>query len=390
MTSSQPRPLSGVRVLDLSRVLSGPLVGRILADLGAEVLKVEPPEGDVSRFWGKVEDGVSGFFLQQNVGKKCVTIDLKAGGAADLVLGLVREADIVIENFRPGVMERLGLGYRRLAEVNPGVILLSVTGFGQDGPNAGRAAYAPVVHAESGLMARQAQFDEAPVVDLMLALADTLAGLHGAIAVLAALRLRADTGTGQHVDVAMLDSMLASDDYAHHALDGFPIRRLRSDVWDSVAGPILLAGEFRWLWRQLSTVHGLTDGVGADADVDTKVRSRRAAVADWLRSFGNRDEMLAALEKASIATGTIQDFMSVFETDHVRFRECFATIPVAPGQARRVVQSPYRFSAAASGAQPFVARLGEHNSAALADWLGLSAAEVAELVAAGVVIQAPG
>ena len=390
MTASHPHPLSDIRVLDLSRVLSGPLVGRILADLGAEVLKVEPPEGDVSRFWGRVEDGVSGFFLQQNVGKKCITIDLKAADATDLVLGLVRKADIVIENFRPGVMERLGLGYRHLADVNPGVILLSITGFGQVGPQAGRAAYAPVVHAESGLMARQAQFDEAPVVDLMLALADTLAGLHGAIAVLAALHLRADTATGQHVDVAMLDSMLASDDYAHHALDGFPIRRLRSDIWDSAAGPILLAGEFRWLWRQLRTIHGLTDGVGEDADVDTKVRSRRAAVADWLRSFDNPDEMLAALDQASIATGTIQDFMKVFETEHARCRECFATIPVAPGRTRRVVQSPYRFSAAASGAHPFVARLGEHNSAALADWLGLSAAEVAELTAAGIVIQAPG
>jgi CoA:oxalate CoA-transferase len=337
MTTSHPHPLSDIRVLDLSRVLSGPLVGRIMADLGAEVLKVEPPEGDVSRFWGRVQDGVSGFFLQQNVGKKCVTVDLKAAGATELVLGLAREADIVIENFRPGVMDRLGLGYQQLADVNPGVILLSITGFGQVGPQAGRAAYAPVVHAESGLMARQAQFDEAPVTDLMLALADTLAGLHGVIAVLAALQLRAKTGTGQHVDVAMLDSMLASDDYAHHALDGFPIRRLRSDVWDTVAGPILLAGEFRWLWRQLSTVHGLTDGVGEDADVDTKVRSRRAAVADWLRSFDDRDEMLAALAKASIATGTIQDFMSVFETEHARFRECFATIPVAAGRARRGV-----------------------------------------------------
>jgi CoA:oxalate CoA-transferase len=387
MNRDLPYPLDDIRVLDLSRVLSGPFVGRILADLGADVLKVEPPEGDVSRFWGRGDDGLSGFFIQQNVGKRCITVDLKAGRATELILQLVKRSDVVIENFRPGVLSRLGLDYDHLAAVNSAIVLLSITGFGQSGPLAQRPAYAPVIHAESGLMSRQAHFDDAPISDLMLAIGDTLAGLHGLVGIFAALHLRDRTGAGQHVDIAMLDSMLATDDYAHHALDKSPIRRLRSDVWDSRTGPILLAGEFRWIWRQLSTVHGLIDGIAEGADLDVKIQSRRAAVASWVTSFQSRAELVAALEVAQIASASVEDFMSVFDTDHARDRGCYSELPGDQSTpARRVVQTPYRFSAAASGARDFAARQGEHNVSALVDWLGVSPDDIAELTTSGVVV----
>src|SRR3954447_2920976 len=145
----QPFPLAGLRVLDFSRVLSGPYAGRMLCDLGADVVKIEPPEGDVTRFWGEVRGGLSGFYVQQNAGKRNVCIDLKSPAGQALALELCAEADVVIENYRPGVFERLGLAYDALSARNPAVILLSISGFGATGPERTRAAYATVIQAET-------------------------------------------------------------------------------------------------------------------------------------------------------------------------------------------------------------------------------------------------
>ena len=159
-------PLAGLKVLDLSRVLAGPFATRMLSDLGADVIKIEPPEGDVTRNFGKTDNGVSGFYLQQNIGKRNVCIDLKAEGSRDLVLDLCRKADVLVENFRPGVMKRFGLDWESIHAVNPKLVMLSISGFGQTGPESGRAAYAPVVHAEAGLIARQAEMSGGPAYDL--------------------------------------------------------------------------------------------------------------------------------------------------------------------------------------------------------------------------------
>ena len=147
-------PLAGLKVLDFSRVLAGPFAGRMLSDLGADVVKVEPPDGDVTRQWGKVIAGLPGYYFQQNAGKRNISIDLRAPGARELVLGLVRHADVLIENYRPDVMPRLGLGWDALSAANPRLVMLSISGFGQGGPESHRAAYAPIVHAEMGLMER--------------------------------------------------------------------------------------------------------------------------------------------------------------------------------------------------------------------------------------------
>ncbi|MGB3624490.1 MAG: CoA transferase, partial [Henriciella sp.] len=155
-------PLEGLKVLDLSRVLAGPFATRMLSDLGADVLKIEPPEGDVTRHFGKSDNGVAGFYLQQNVGKRNICIDLKTEGARELVLDLCRKADVLVENFRPGVMKRFGLDWESIHAVNPKLVMLSISGFGQTGPESKRAAYAPVVHAETGLIARQAEMSGGP------------------------------------------------------------------------------------------------------------------------------------------------------------------------------------------------------------------------------------
>ena len=163
-------PLFGLKVLDFSRVLAGPFAGRMLSDLGAEVVKIEPPDGDITRMWGKDIGGLPGYYFQQNAGKRNISIDLRSEGAAELVLELVSEADIIIENYRPDVMPRLGLGYEQICEVNPRIVMLSISGFGKEGPESHRPAYAPIIHAEAGLMHRQAERADLPHSDLPLSL----------------------------------------------------------------------------------------------------------------------------------------------------------------------------------------------------------------------------
>lgn len=223
-------PLEGIRVLDFSRVLAGPFAGRMLSDLGAEVVKLEPPEGDVTRGWGHFRGGLSGYYTQQNAGKESISIDLEANGSTALIRRLASKADIVIENFRPNVMARHGLAWKDLCANNPRLIMLSISGFGQEGPESHRAAYASVLHAESGLVARQSEHDGRPASDPVLSIADMNAGLHGLVAILSALHLRERTGRGQHLDIAMLDTMLVTDDYANFAIDGIPLERDRKSV----------------------------------------------------------------------------------------------------------------------------------------------------------------
>ena len=202
-------PLEGLKVLDFTRVLAGPFASRMMSDLGADVVKVEPPDGDVTRLWGAIKGDLPGYYHQQNAGKRNICVDLRADGAKSLIYALVEKADIVMENYRPDVMPRLGFGYEALQKINPKLIYLSISGFGHNGPESHRPAYAPIVHAEAGLMHRQAQRGEIPPTDLPLSVADTNASLHGLVGVLSAVIQRQQTGVGQHIDIAKLHFALA-------------------------------------------------------------------------------------------------------------------------------------------------------------------------------------
>jgi crotonobetainyl-CoA:carnitine CoA-transferase CaiB-like acyl-CoA transferase len=383
-----PAPLAGLRVLDLSRVLAGPFAGRMLADLGADVVKVEPPEGDITRGWGQVRHGLGGYYVQQNVGKRTLCVDLAALGGAELVLRLAARADVLIENFRPHVMARHGLGWQRLSAQNPRLVMLSISGFGAASPEAHRPAYAPVLHAESGAVARQAQLDRAPhTTDFVLSNADTNAGLHGLVAILAALHLRERSGVGQHIDLAMLDAMLATDDYAHFALDEAQISRGGGEVWDAPGGPIMVTGDFRNLWRVLTKKLGVIDPTPENASLDEKIRARRAAAGRFYASaFATRAELTAALDRAAIPWGDVRSVADAFASPTARARGSAALIDDRAGGERRVVQSPYRFSAAPSGIAGGVRYRGEDNRAVLADWLGAADDEISRLEAAGVLL----
>ena len=389
MADTRESPLTGLKVLDVSRVLAGPFAGRMLCDLGADVVKIEPPEGDVTRLWGKVVGGVPGYYHQQNAGKRDICLDLRAPGARELVLELVAKADILVENFRPDVMPRLGLGYDVLKAANPRLIMLSISGFGQGGPESHRPAYAPIIHAEVGLMDRTRRRTGAGPIELPLSVADTNASLHGLVATLAAVILRQRTGLGQHIDIAMIDATLVTDDQIHYELeDSEATMGLPNDVWPAGPGPILVSADFRHLWRQLTLKLGVQDPAGPDTPLDEKIRLRRAAVDAFIGGLATWEAVEAAMDEMNIAWGQVRPGARMADQPTVRHRGSIAQVDDRAGGTRPVPQSPYRYSDAKSEVRGPAPHRGEHNEAVLAEWLGKSQAEVAALHGQGVLLRA--
>ena len=377
-------PLEGLKVLDFSRVLAGPFAGRMLSDLGAEVVKVEPPEGDSSRLWGRMTAGISGYFNMVNAGKRSIAIDLRAPGAQELVLALVKQADVLVENFRPDVMARLGIGYETLAATNPELIMLSISGFGRDGPESQRPAYAPIVHAELGLIDRVGR-QKGVQLDLPLSVADTNAGLHGVVALLSAVIMRARTGLGQHIDMAMMDATLMCDDQLHFEIeDAEATRNLPPDMWETGAGPILVSVDFRWLWKLLTSGFGVVDPSTPEMEIETKIAVRRAAVANFMGGLASWDEVEAAMAKMNLAWGRIRTGKALRDQPTIAHRQSIVDVDDRAGGTRPIVQSPYRFSQAISGVRGGAPHKGEHTDEILRGWLGLSDKEIDQLAAQGI------
>ncbi len=381
----QQYPLNGLKVLDFSRVLAGPFAGRMLSDLGADVVKVEPPDGDVTRLWGHVVAGLPGYYHQQNAGKRNVCIDLRNAQSRQLVLDLVAEADILIENYRPDVMPRLGLGFDELSKVNPRLIMLSISGFGHGGPESHRPAYAPIVHAEVGLMHRQAERNDLPFSDLPLSVADTNASLHGLVGLLSAVIMRQQTGAGQHIDIAMVDATLATDDQVHYALeDAEDTGPLRNDIWDTGPGPILISADFRYLWHLLTNQMGVNDPTSKDMPLPEKIRIRREIVGKYLANLASWEAVEEAMAQMNLAWGQVRAPVALHEQPTLAARGAITEVDDRAGGTRPITQSPYRFSAARSGVRGPAPHRGEHNIEVLQDWLGRSAAQVQALHGSGV------
>ncbi|MEC7107331.1 MAG: CaiB/BaiF CoA-transferase family protein [Pseudomonadota bacterium] len=381
----QQYPLNGLKVLDFSRVLAGPFAGRMLSDLGADVVKVEPPDGDVTRLWGHVVAGLPGYYHQQNAGKRNVCIDLRNAQSKQLVLDLVAEADILIENYRPDVMPRLGLGFDELSKVNPRLIMLSISGFGHGGPESHRPAYAPIVHAEVGLMHRQAERNDLPFSDLPLSVADTNASLHGLVGLLSAVIMRQQTGAGQHIDIAMVDATLATDDQVHYALeDAEDTGPLRNDTWDTGPGPILISADFRYLWHLLTNQMGVNDPTSKDMPLPEKIRIRREIVGKYLANLASWEAVEEVMAQMNLAWGQVRAPVALHEQPTLAARGAITEVDDRAGGTRPITQSPYRFSAARSGVRGPAPHRGEHNIEVLQDWLGRSAAQVQALHGSGV------
>ena len=380
-------PLDGIKVLDFSRVLAGPFAARMLSDLGAEVVKIEPPDGDITRYWGKEVAGQSGYFHQQNAGKKNICIDLHAEDSSALVLKMAKQADIVIENYRSDVMPRLGLGYEDLKKANPGIIMLSISGFGQESPESHRPAYAPVIHAESGLIRRSNQLRGVKLHDLPLSVADTNAALHGLIAALSALHMRSRTGLGQHIDMAMIEATIATDDQLHYDLDdSHSTGPLPNEIWELPFGAVLLSTDFRFFFRLLVDELGVIDPATEDMELSEKIEARRHAVQDFLSGLRTRERFTEAMAAINIPWGDVRDPAEAMSQPTLQARGTFIGIDDRSGGTRVVAQSPYHFSDAVSGVRGVVASRGENNTQVLTDWLGMTEEEVEQLKAKGVIL----
>ena len=263
--------------------------------------------------------------------------------------------------------------------------MLSISGFGHGGPESHRPAYAPIVHAEAGLMYRQADRGGLPFNDLPLSVADTNASLHGLVGLLAAVILRQRTGLGQHIDIAMIDATVATDDQVHYAIeDAEGTAALPNDTWETGAGPILLSADFRFLWQQLTRLMGVNDPTYKEMQLAEKIRVRREIVGEYLAGLPTWADVEEAMGKMNLAWGQVRDPADLQQQPTVAARGAIVQIDDRAGGTRPITQSPYRFSAAKSGVRGPAPHRGEHNIEVLAHWLKKTSSEVSDLQAKGV------
>jgi CoA:oxalate CoA-transferase len=395
------RPLDGVEVVDLSRIVSGPLCGRLLADLGADVIKVEPPDGDHTRVVPPSVDGMSPYFAQMNAGKRNISLDLKAPGATEVVARLAGRADVLVENFRPGVMARLGLGADELMARNPRLVYCSISGWGQDGPWRDRRAYAPLIHAEVGTLDFSARVRARPPEQEVHVHGDVYPALLAANAVLAALLQRATTGVGQHLDIAMaevlpyVDEWTAvdlqrptDDDDARADRGGFDIWTNRVFATADGTG-VMFVGNIVRLFPAWITSLGGDESLLTDPRFATEPARRAnelevvAVVARLAAAFPDFASLERAVDGAPMLVAEVRSVADLAATPWAAQRGLLAE--AAPGLP--VPAAPWRSDGAAVGlAGPAVAR-GHHNREVLTE-LGYTDAEIALLVAAGAVTAA--
>ena len=352
-------PLAGLKVLELARILAGPWAGQTLADLGADVIKVEAPEGDGTRLWGppfvERDDGAreAAYYHGCNRGKRSITADFRDANDLGRVTALASGADVVIENFLPGKLTKFGLDYASLLQDNPGLIYCSISGFGQDGPRRDEPGYDFVVQAMSGFMALTGEPDGAPMKHAM-SISDLFCGLYSTIAIQAALAMRARTGTGQHIDMALYDCSVAL--LAHQAQSYFttgqnPPRMGNMHaqvsaygVFPTKDGPVVLAPANDRLFRKLLEVFERHDLLGDERFATNEARIANRAeidgiIAEETAKWG-RDALLEACADRGVPAGPILEVSEVFEEPQVRARGM--TFPMAEGLTG--LRSPFKFS----------------------------------------------
>lgn len=400
-------PLAGLKVVDFSRVLAGPLCGRTLADLGADVIKIEPPRPDVARAAFPFADGMSGYYAQQNVGKRNLSIDLNVPGAPEIVARLCDEADIVVENFRAGTLKFFGLDYETLSRRNPRLVYVSITGYGQGGPWASRMAYAPTVQAEAGFThntLRHFGTNLAQPQTDALSHADVYAGLHATIAVLAALRKREATGRGQYIDVAMAAVLLATNERAHLDIAGVDTGA-EPGILGATAGPFFMGpGGERFVAAQ-SLVGSMTfpnylramrrcDLADDPRFATAALRQQNyaelhALVQTWMMTFRDLDALDAQLDESKIAIGRIRSTQELCDSEWGRYWGAVRSVSDRRGGQYQLHGHPWRFSDDPLDTPPRdPAFRGEHNADVLAG-LGLDPAQIAHYAEIGMLQSSP-
>ena len=375
-------PLHGVRVLDFTRVLSGPYCTALLADLGADVVKVESPDGDEYRHIGPFRDGESALFQLVNRNKQGIAVDLKTAAGLALVTRLAARADVVIENFRPGVAGRLGIGYETLAVRNPKLIYASISGFGQAGPDAGLPAFDLVAQAMSGLMAMTGE-PGGPPTKVGESIGDLAAGLFCSWAILAALYERTSTGRGRQIDVGMVDSLVAllPTAVAQWMFGSQPPRRTGNrhplstpfgayPARDAhVVICVLNASQFAGLAACIGAPELASDARFATDELRTAHERELAAyITAWLAPLP-ADGALARLQSAGVPASLIAEPAAVFAGDYVRERGLLSQLSHPRLGTIPALEQPVHFSGVARGGQRPAPDLGEHQDVVIARWL---------------------
>lgn len=397
-------PLTGLKVVDFSRVLAGPLCARTLQDLGASVTKIEPPRADVSRFASPVNpNGMSGYYAQQNAGKRNISMDLNHLEARRIALALCDEADILVENFRPGALAAFGLDYASLAERNPRLIYVSISGYGQGGPWRGRMAYAPTVQAESGFTHHsQRHFGDnlaRPQTDA-LSHADVYAGLEAVVGVLAALHQRQTTGRGQYIDVAMAATIMSINERAHVDLNGLDLED-EPAILGATDGSFFTGPNGEQFISAISLVGTITfrffmaamrrPDLAEDPRFTTpglrraNIDELRAVVQRWIYTFPNMAALESQFDEAKIAIGEIRSLEDIAESEWAEYWNATLQVSDRNGGTFRLPGRPWKFSDAELPLPGDPALQGENNHEVCRE-LGLDDAEIKALHQKGVLV----
>lgn len=383
------RVYEGIRVLDFSMFLAGPYCTRLMADMGADVIKIEPPTGDFLRATPPQRGGRSAYFGHLNCGKQSLALDLKHAKSVEIIRKLASTADVLVENFRPGVMDRLGLGPAALRDINPRLIYCSVSGYGQDGPKANRASFAPIIHAASGfemLTPRYANELSSPVQNRN-AMADYLAATHALAGIGAALYHRTVTGEGERLDIALMDAMhnAMSYEYVDSQFPGFPpptFKPMRTVDGFLAIAPVTEAN-FHALCRASDHPEWLEDPRFANREVRVEHWDEMLdTIESWTRTVRS-DEAEAKLLASGCPASAYRTIGEARLDEQVVHRG--AAVSVADGSGPIVVANcPIQFSDAPAKAQAHVPDLGEHSADVLST-LGYDDVAIAELKAEGAV-----
>ena len=402
-TTGDPRrdgPLAGVRVLDLSRVLAGPHCGRNLAHLGAEVIKIESPEGDLTRYSHPRVNSIATYFTQQNCGKDSLSLDLSHPDGASIFRRLAAVSDVVLENFRPEVMDRLGVGYRSLAAENPRLVYCAITGYGLTGPWKNRRAYATVIGAESGFLwaeNREAGHVTAPAE---MSHGDTYCALYASNAIVAALYQRERSGRGQLIDVSMTESLLSANEHAHaHLLDDLDHDNLVISFEPS-AYPVFTTGEGRQVAisghpAERGTFERYCRGVNRPELIDdgrfATIPLRKRALVELIAElqlgaarFATAQDLEASFARESLAMGIIRTVREVADSDWSAARNAVVEVSDRAGGTVRIPNSPWHFSDASTGVYGEPKYRGEDNRTVLQRILHLDDTEIDRLETATV------
>lgn len=406
-TAQQALPLAGIRVIDYSHFLAGPYVGRCLAALGAEVIKVERPgTGDAGRQHAWFVGDHSGYFLQQNMGKKGLSVNTKDPRGRALMKKLVDSADVFVENYRPGALDKLGLGYAELAETNPGLVYCSISAYGHTGPDSHRAGFGLIAEAKSGIMQMVGNPGEAPPL-LRISLGDMYTGIHAVAAINAALLGRVKSGRGQHIDMALYDTLVSMHEYAvqcYTLSDGkeVPVQTGHDmpnstlyGVFRAQDGDLVIAAQVDDAWKRFAALVEQTGGpAGFGSDTRLHAAAGRNAnrleilevVRPWVAARPVAD-VLKILDAIDVPAAKVQRIDEVLADPQIQARGMVVEQDHPVLGKIRLPNLPFRMSRCDTSITQVAPELGEHN-AEIAAGLGFDAAQIADMQADGVLYSA--